>query len=142
MFFFFNDTATTEIYTLSLHDALPIYFSDAITVDERLQLAAPTSMSSISLNGAVHLDWADNAYLTNPARFKWYRVYSAGYNLDTGQCGTDWALEGTTVGHEFLAAQLTNGVPRCFASSAISVEGYESLWSPLPWFDKIGRAHV
>src|SRR3712207_8391357 len=24
MFFFFNDTATTEIYTLSLHDALPI----------------------------------------------------------------------------------------------------------------------
>src|SRR3712207_7021326 len=24
--FFFNDTATTEIYTLSLHDALPIYF--------------------------------------------------------------------------------------------------------------------
>src|SRR5206468_11933289 len=26
-FFFFNDTATTEIYTLSLHDALPIYYS-------------------------------------------------------------------------------------------------------------------
>src|SRR5258708_18316819 len=25
MIFFFNDTATTEIYTLSLHDALPIY---------------------------------------------------------------------------------------------------------------------
>src|ERR1041384_8872545 len=25
-FFFFNDTATTEIYTLSLHDALPIYW--------------------------------------------------------------------------------------------------------------------
>src|SRR2546429_7208358 len=29
-FFFFNDTATTEIYTLSLHDALPIsVFSEA-----------------------------------------------------------------------------------------------------------------
>src|SRR3712207_7134132 len=27
--FFFNDTATTEIYTLSLHDALPIFFSGA-----------------------------------------------------------------------------------------------------------------
>src|SRR2546422_3875334 len=26
LFFFFNDTATTEIYTLSLHDALPILF--------------------------------------------------------------------------------------------------------------------
>src|SRR2546428_8075184 len=28
-FFFFNDTATTEIYTLSLHDALPIYHRSA-----------------------------------------------------------------------------------------------------------------
>src|SRR5688572_33217906 len=28
-FFFFNDTATTEIYTLSLHDALPILLSRA-----------------------------------------------------------------------------------------------------------------
>src|SRR3989442_4463547 len=27
IFFFFNDTATTEIYTLSLHDALPIYLT-------------------------------------------------------------------------------------------------------------------
>src|SRR3712207_8138510 len=26
-FFFFNDTATTEIYTLSLHDALPIFYT-------------------------------------------------------------------------------------------------------------------
>src|SRR5258708_30025985 len=31
-FFFFNDTATTEIYTLSLHDALPIFSAtDAYT---------------------------------------------------------------------------------------------------------------
>ena len=29
-FFFFNDTATTDIYTLSLHDALPIYGSSHI----------------------------------------------------------------------------------------------------------------
>src|SRR5689334_24786412 len=27
-YFFFNDTATTEIYTLSLHDALPIYANE------------------------------------------------------------------------------------------------------------------
>src|SRR5689334_25074741 len=32
-FFFFNDTATTEIYTLSLHDALPI--SDAAAAGRR-----------------------------------------------------------------------------------------------------------
>src|SRR2546427_1932787 len=30
-FFFFNDTATTEIYTLSLHDALPISFANSPT---------------------------------------------------------------------------------------------------------------
>src|SRR3972149_7558595 len=30
LFFFFNDTATTEIYTLSLHDALPIFVSPAL----------------------------------------------------------------------------------------------------------------
>src|SRR5574343_1981707 len=31
IFFFFNDTATTEIYTLSLHDALPI-FNDCVVI--------------------------------------------------------------------------------------------------------------
>src|SRR3712207_8616829 len=35
-FFFFNDTATTEIYTLSLHDALPIYVAEV--ADERVAL--------------------------------------------------------------------------------------------------------
>src|SRR5258707_9115307 len=34
-FFFFNDTATTEIYTLSLHDALPI-LSDGAAVEQVL----------------------------------------------------------------------------------------------------------
>src|SRR2546422_10007587 len=34
LFFFFNDTATTEIYTLSLHDALPISFH---ALDERAE---------------------------------------------------------------------------------------------------------
>src|SRR3712207_7108162 len=35
MFFFFNDTATTEIYTLSLHDALPIllHLADQVRQD-------------------------------------------------------------------------------------------------------------
>src|SRR2546423_9044166 len=34
-FFFFNDTATTEIYTLSLHDALPIYHETNINIIAR-----------------------------------------------------------------------------------------------------------
>src|SRR5471030_3564411 len=35
VFFFFNDTATTEIYTLSLHDALPIYQQIALGKGEQ-----------------------------------------------------------------------------------------------------------
>src|SRR2546430_10410751 len=34
-FFFFNDTATTEIYTLSLHDALPIYLGTTSRLPRR-----------------------------------------------------------------------------------------------------------
>ena len=38
MVFFFNDTATTEIYTLSLHDALPIYLSG--TCHEKVRIGS------------------------------------------------------------------------------------------------------
>ena len=37
VFFFFNDTATTEIYTLSLHDALPIYLSGYVIASDVLE---------------------------------------------------------------------------------------------------------
>src|SRR2546429_6174698 len=40
LFFFFNDTATTEIYTLSLHDALPICLPLANAGDDQLCLGA------------------------------------------------------------------------------------------------------
>ena len=96
-----------------------------------LPLEAPASLSSVSLDSAIYLDWADNAFLNAPNDFAVYRVYSTSYNLDQGLCGTNWSVEGTTVSHAFLAAQLTNGVPHCFATSAISVEGVESAWSPL-----------
>ena len=105
--------------------------SNVITVDERLQLDAPAWLFSISLNGAIHLEWDDSSYVTASTRFKWYRIYSTDYDLDNGLCGTNWLLEGTTVAPEFLASAMTNGVPRCFGISAVSREGYESLWSPL-----------
>src|SRR2546430_9213873 len=38
-FFFFNDTATTEIYTLSLHDALPICNGDRVGEGALAELA-------------------------------------------------------------------------------------------------------
>src|SRR5688572_31843436 len=44
-FFFFNDTATTEIYTLSLHDALPIF--------ARAQARRPRDPARDRLQGAA-----------------------------------------------------------------------------------------
>src|SRR5260221_5150454 len=43
-FFFFNDTATTEIYTLSLHDALPIYYLRELATEQRLIASATTEV--------------------------------------------------------------------------------------------------
>src|SRR5256885_9762219 len=44
-FFFFNDTATTEIYTLSLHDALPIW-----SVVRHTRIVTLTCRKSVSLS--------------------------------------------------------------------------------------------
>ena len=105
--------------------------SNVVTVDERLALDKPSSLTSTSLNGGIALTWSDNAFQSDPGGFKIYRVYSASYNLDQNLCGTTWSLEGTTVAPEFVASAMTNGVPRCFGVSAVSIEGFESLWSPI-----------
>jgi hypothetical protein len=105
--------------------------SPTITIDERLALPAPAGLFSISLDGAIALDWVDNAHDASPARFVAYRIYSAAYDIDANLCDVDWFLEGTTVAPEFIAGALPNGQPRCFAVTAVSVEGYESLWSPI-----------
>src|SRR5215469_12786554 len=47
-FFFFNDTATTEIYTLSLHDALPIYLGQFVYKACPLALAVCESSAYLS----------------------------------------------------------------------------------------------
>src|SRR5258708_24096144 len=65
LFFFFNDTATTEIYTLSLHDALPIlivnkstggvWFTSAwgpVTVGGLPQTVEKTDRKSTRLNSS------------------------------------------------------------------------------------------
>src|SRR3989442_6858890 len=46
LFFFFNDTATTEIYTLSLHDALPIS-SPSVTLT--ICLTCSTGLASVAV---------------------------------------------------------------------------------------------
>src|SRR2546429_7664394 len=46
LFFFFNDTATTEIYTLSLHDALPILRRTIIALSSILAATVPAQAQS------------------------------------------------------------------------------------------------
>src|SRR3989442_8347854 len=47
-FFFFNDTATTEIYTLSLHDALPISSSSTTSTESARSPPATSPRSACS----------------------------------------------------------------------------------------------
>src|SRR5260221_7954322 len=96
-FFFFNDTATTEIYTLSLHDALPIsatrqgVFRSHIPrvlvvrsiLDHELHFVRrlepievrPVVLVGLAAAGALDVDHADDAvrhltYAQVPARFE------------------------------------------------------------------------
>src|SRR2546422_2154313 len=50
-FFFFNDTATTEIYTLSLHDALPIFTFES-SMNLRPSKRTPVPAASFARYGA------------------------------------------------------------------------------------------
>src|SRR5436305_12706920 len=53
-FFFFNDTATTHIYTLSLHDALPIFkniWTAPLPPETELSRQMTTSTTSIDIMG-------------------------------------------------------------------------------------------
>src|SRR5256885_5552433 len=58
VFFFFNDTATTEIYTLSLHDALPIW-TGSIPTPSSSSLPSPRCRwsASSSGNGGRSIRW-------------------------------------------------------------------------------------
>src|SRR5258708_36664668 len=50
LFFFFNDTATTEIYTLSLHDALPISANVTPAASRYFRTAAGSAWPAASLD--------------------------------------------------------------------------------------------
>src|SRR5438445_13127368 len=59
-FFFFNDTATTEIYTLSLHDALPIFtfraMADVVRSQARIEPGDDAEVSASKLRAVERTD--------------------------------------------------------------------------------------
>lgn len=99
-----------------------------ITVDLQRELPPPAGLQSISLDGAIQLAWSSNALDANRNAFDYYRVYSGSFDSAHSVCSS-WNLEGSTVSDAFLVANLTNGVTRCYAVSAVSRDGHESSWS-------------
>src|SRR2546427_4439342 len=73
-FFFFNDTATTEIYTLSLHDALPIVPTPGARPGVSL------SLTGLSMHSAARLDTlgTEQAYVVLAAA---RRLEAAGHKV-------------------------------------------------------------
>src|SRR5947207_15783020 len=87
-FFFCNDTATTEIYTLSLHDALPISVQPDIEAErkKRDEIEAGKSYCSRRFGGAtcddksaqIYARFDKNDWRIQPAEF--YRFHDAEVN--------------------------------------------------------------
>src|SRR3712207_9426737 len=82
--FFFNDTATTEIYTLSLHDALPILTSDYNTgsdlFPEKEQDAYVLVNARIGIRGPEQR-WSIEAWAQNLLDRKSTRLNSSHANI-------------------------------------------------------------
>src|SRR5437773_9184441 len=85
--------------------------SNVVTVNEYLQIGAPPSLTGITLDSAIHLDWPDTPDFARDRRFR-------GYGSHEMMGNRRWAirmLKGPSVSHECRAAQLRSGVPGCFA---------------------------
>src|SRR6266478_7081318 len=80
-FFFFNDTATTEIYTLSLHDALPIYIADRLLFRSALPLQRrfhhdPTHIVERNVSSTCTVNQASGGNLDGQRR-TWLRRWTS-----------------------------------------------------------------
>lgn len=91
----------------------------------RTRLPAPTGLTSISLDRAVHLSWSSSVVTRYPEDFRFFRVYSARWDDDDRRCEGEWVIEGTTVSDAFVVGSLQNGVTRCFGVSTVAEDDGE-----------------
>src|SRR3712207_651313 len=115
MFFFFNDTSTTEIYTLSLHDALPIFkdptYDDTMYVTELVAPDTVNTMPEATLNAV-----ADHGVISGPTA-------DSGYD-EARQVVSDLSALGIEL-HEVTELLETEGVDKFMDSWANLLEGVQ-----------------
>ena len=93
---FFNDTATTEIYTLSLHDALPICATQGwISVDRGSKATLPLTMPHRVFKSSAKDSARRPCGISLPDGHPWL-YHRGGYTGDT----SPWGPKAPTVGRE------------------------------------------
>ena len=89
IYFFFNDTATTEIYTLSLHDALPIFDIGSELDIHGIWGSSPHNIYAV----------ADSGHILNYDGSQWTKLHT-GYDLDF------YAIWGTAGDNIFISGEI------------------------------------
>src|SRR2546427_5250512 len=111
-FFFFNDTATTEIYTLSLHDALPIYLWPCGLAggrNERVrQRRSGTELELVFVRaGSERNEWLDdNFHARRRKRLRWLWCAQARRAGSRRRAVATTAARGTPTGAVCFATNL------------------------------------
>src|SRR5436305_10069116 len=96
--FFFTDTATTEIYTLSLHDALPVSDGEASSAPSRVVVSAANNAPSVS---ASALSTPDLQPLS---------LHATASDADSDPVALQWAMKDAG-GKGYSLVQGTDGTP-------------------------------
>ena len=100
--FFFNDTATTEIYTLSLHDALPIF--DDYTYDILVESDVPITNISFDSIGGTNVNYVSYPFYIGGA------VLVTGVNQYDNSTLTDYNVTVTTI-NSYPGGNATVNIP-------------------------------
>src|SRR2546425_12166900 len=102
LFFFFNDTATTEIYTLSLHDALPIFARAIASAPTCRPTASPRTKSGCGCPGpAFACAWTSSSLELRVCR------------IEVGEYGGGRARHRPAVGFEPAATARPETISAC-----------------------------
>src|SRR3989475_7834571 len=118
-FFFFNDTATTEIYTLSLHDALPISYVEAAR-QAGLEVDAFAPQLSFFFN--AHNDLIEEVAKFRAARRLWARIMRERFGARDPRSQT-LRFHAQTAGSMLTAQQPENNIVRVTVQALAAVLG-------------------